>query len=97
MELELGFCQVHHFSRSQFRHPGESLSRQSTQAAPGEPPCDARSAPIAYLVIGVMVPSQHTYYAHLGSLSQVLSAPADTALWPLVLLGADLHLSLANL
>ncbi|MFZ0383149.1 MAG: hypothetical protein WAL38_35335 [Solirubrobacteraceae bacterium] len=48
-------------------------------------------------MIGVMVPSQHTYYAHLGSLSQVLSAPADTALWPLVLLGADLHLSLANL
>ena len=56
-----------------------------------------RLASIAYVVIGVLVASQHTYYAHLGSLSQVLSALVATALWPLVLLGADLHLSLANL
>jgi len=56
-----------------------------------------RLASIAYVVIGVLVASQHTYYAHLGSLSQVLSAVVATALWPLVLLGADLHLSLANL
>ena len=38
-----------------------------------------------------------SYYAHLGSLSQVLSAVVATALWPLILLGANLHLSLANL
>ena len=56
-----------------------------------------RLASIGYVVIGVLVASQHTYYAHLGSLSQVLSAVVATALWPLVLLGADLHLSLANL
>ena len=56
-----------------------------------------RLASIAYVVIGVLVASEHTYYAHLGSLSQVLSAVVATALWPLVLLGADLHLSLANL
>ena len=56
-----------------------------------------RLASIAYVVIGVLVASQHTYYADLGSLSQVLSAVVATALWPLVLLGADLHLSLANL
>jgi hypothetical protein len=31
-----------------------------------------------------------------GSFSQVLSAVVATALWPLVLLGADLHLSLAH-
>jgi len=48
-------------------------------------------------VIGVIVASQHSYYAHLGSLSQVLSAVVATALWPLILLGANLHLSLANL
>jgi hypothetical protein len=56
-----------------------------------------RLASIAYVVIGVIVASQHNYYAHLASLSQVLSAVVATALWPLVLLGANLHLSLANL
>ena len=53
-------------------------------------------ASIAYVVIGVIVASQHAYYAHLSSL-QVLSAVVATALWPLILLKANLHLSLANL
>ena len=56
-----------------------------------------RLAAIVYVVIGVIVASQHSYYAHLGSPSQVLSAVVATALWPLILLGANLHLSLANL
>jgi len=63
----------------------------------GEPDRMHRLASIVYLVIGVIVASQHSYYAHLGSLSQVLSSVAATALWPLVLVGANLHLSLANL
>jgi hypothetical protein len=54
-------------------------------------------ASIAYLIIGVIVASQHSYYAHLATLSQVLSAVLATALWPLVLLGASLHLSLGRL
>jgi hypothetical protein len=54
-------------------------------------------ASIAYVVIGVIVASQHGYYANLGSLSQVLSAVVATALWPVILLGANLHLRLANL
>jgi hypothetical protein len=49
------------------------------------------------VVIGVIVASQHSYYAGLASLSQVLSGVVATALWPLVLLGANLHLSLAYL
>jgi len=56
-----------------------------------------RLASVAYVVIGVIVASQHSYYATLGSFSQVLSAVAATALWPLLLLGASLHLSLAHL
>jgi hypothetical protein len=56
-----------------------------------------RLATVAYVIIGVVVASQHSYYASLGSLSQVLSAVVATALWPLVLLGASLHLSLAHL
>jgi ABC-type anion transport system duplicated permease subunit len=54
-------------------------------------------ASIAYVVIGVIVASQHSYYAHLATLSQVLSAVVATALWPLVLLGASLHLNLGHL
>lgn len=64
---------------------------------PGEPDRMPRVASIVYVVIGVIVASQHSYYAHLGSFSQVLSAVVATALWPLILLGANLHLSLANL
>jgi hypothetical protein len=56
-----------------------------------------RLTSIAYVVLGVIVASQHSYYASLASPSQVLSAVVATALWPLVLLGADLHLSLAHL
>jgi hypothetical protein len=56
-----------------------------------------RMASMAYVVIGVIVASQHGYYANLGSLSHVLSAVVATALWPLILLGANLHSSLANL
>jgi ABC-type anion transport system duplicated permease subunit len=64
---------------------------------PGEFGRMPRVASIVYIVIGVIVASQHSYYAHLASLSQVLSAVVATALWPLVLLNANLHLSLANL
>ena len=64
---------------------------------PGELGRMPRLAVIAYVVIGVIVASQHSYYAHLSSLSEVLSALVATALWPLILLGANLHLSLANL
>lgn len=58
---------------------------------------DARLATIAYVVIGVIVASQHTEYAHLGRFSQVLLVVIATAMWPRGVLGADLHLSLANL
>jgi hypothetical protein len=56
-----------------------------------------RLVSIAYVVIGVNVASQHSYYANLNGVAQVLSAVVSTALWPLILLGANLHLSLAHL
>lgn len=51
-----------------------------------------RLTSLIYLVLGVVIAAQHHYYAHLDALSQVASAVAATALWPLVLLGANLHL-----
>ena len=54
-------------------------------------------ASIAYVVLGVLVASQHDYYAHLTTVSQVVSALVATALWPLILFGASLHLNLGQL
>jgi hypothetical protein len=48
-------------------------------------------------VLGVIVASQHDYYTHLATVSQVVSAVVATALWPLILLGASLHLNLGQL
>jgi len=53
-----------------------------------------RLAPIAYVVFGIVVASQHNYFVDLTTVSQVVSAVVATALWPLILLGANLHLSL---
>jgi membrane protein YdbS with pleckstrin-like domain len=52
---------------------------------------------IAYVVIGVIVASQHSYYTHLTTVSQVVSAVVATVLWPLILVGANLHLNLGKL
>jgi len=52
---------------------------------------------VAYLVFGAVVASQHDYYGQLATVSQVVSALAATAFWPLLLLGANLHLSLGAL
>ena len=54
-------------------------------------------ASLIYVVLGVLVASQHDYYTHLQTVSQVVSAVAATALWPLILLGASLHLNLGQL
>ena len=52
---------------------------------------------VAYVVLGVLVASRHDYYAHLTTVSQVVSAVVATALWPLIVFGASLHLTLGRL
>jgi hypothetical protein len=52
-----------------------------------------RLVPIVYLVIGLLVASQHGYLTHLTTVGRVLSAVLAVLLWPLVLLG--LHLTIA--
>jgi hypothetical protein len=47
---------------------------------------------IVYLVIGVVVANAHHYFAHLNSLTAVLSAVLAVVLWPLVLFGISLHI-----
>jgi hypothetical protein len=71
------------------------LSSGTTAARRGEDGRVRRLASLAYLVLGVMIASQHGYYADLATVSRAVSAVVATALWPLNLFGASLHLSLA--
>ena len=52
-----------------------------------------RIVPIVYLLIGLLVASQHSYLTNLTTLNRILSAVLAVVLWPLVLLG--IHLNIA--
>lgn len=47
---------------------------------------------IVYVVIGVAVAASYDYFERLNTARQILSAALAIVLWPLVLLGIDLHL-----
>jgi hypothetical protein len=47
---------------------------------------------LVYVVIGLIVASSHAYFAHLTAVMPILSALLAVFLWPLVLLGVNLHL-----
>lgn len=49
---------------------------------------------ILYLIIGIIVAANHGYLSSLNSLSNILSALLAILLWPALLVGANLHLSL---
>ena len=45
-----------------------------------------------YLVIGIVIASSHHYFSHLGTVKLILSALLAVLLWPLILLGVNLHI-----
>ena len=47
---------------------------------------------LVYVVIGVVVAATNDYMQNLGSLKRILSLLLAIVLWPLVLLGVDLHI-----
>src|SRR5664279_1784095 len=47
---------------------------------------------IVYLVVGLVVASSHAFLANLNTLMPIVSAVLAVVLWPLVLVGVDLHL-----
>jgi ABC-type anion transport system duplicated permease subunit len=47
---------------------------------------------IAYLIAGLIVAANDNYLRELESVRQVVSALLAIVLWPLVLLGVDLHI-----
>ena len=47
---------------------------------------------IVYLVVGVIIAQTHHYLRHLGNIKAIGSLVLGILLWPLVLLGVNLHL-----
>lgn len=47
---------------------------------------------VIYIIIGVIVASNQGYLGDLGSIPNLVSALLAVILWPLVLLGVNLHL-----
>jgi hypothetical protein len=47
---------------------------------------------VIYLIIGAILASSHHYLGHLDTLKPILSALLAIVLWPLLLLGINLHI-----
>lgn len=47
---------------------------------------------IVWVVIGLIVASGHAFFVQLNAVTPILSAILAVLLWPLVLLGVNLHL-----
>ena len=47
---------------------------------------------VVYLVVGVIVADSHHYLENIHGLKGVISAILAVALWPLLLLGINLHI-----
>lgn len=47
---------------------------------------------LAFVIIGVLVAQSHHYFRHLDAVKPIASAVLAVVLWPIVLLGANLHL-----
>ena len=47
---------------------------------------------LVYLVVGLVEASSRAFFGNLNAVMPILSAVLAVVLWPLVLLGVDLHL-----
>jgi hypothetical protein len=47
---------------------------------------------IVWVVVGLVVASGHGYFAHLTAVMPILSAILAVLLWPLILVGINLHI-----
>jgi hypothetical protein len=48
---------------------------------------------LIYLIIGVVIAATHEYFKNFDTVKRVISAILAVLLWPLVLLGVDLHIN----
>jgi hypothetical protein len=47
---------------------------------------------IIWLIVGVLLASSHHYLSHVNAIKPVVSALLAIVLWPLLLLGINLHI-----
>ena len=47
---------------------------------------------LVYIIVGVAIAASHHYFKHLDTIRLIASAVLAILLWPLVLLGIDLHI-----
>ena len=47
---------------------------------------------LIYIIVGVAIASSHHYFRSLDTVREVVSAVLAVLLWPLILLGIDLHI-----
>ena len=47
---------------------------------------------IIWLVVGAVIASSHHYFNHVSALKPIVSAVLAVVLWPLLLLGVNLHI-----
>jgi hypothetical protein len=47
---------------------------------------------VIYLIVGVIIASSHHYFTHASTLKPIISAVLAVVLWPLLLLGINLHI-----
>jgi hypothetical protein len=47
---------------------------------------------VIWLIVGIIVASSHHYFSHAGALKPIVSAVLAVVLWPLLLLGVNLHI-----
>ena len=47
---------------------------------------------VIYLVVGAIVAATHDYFESIDTLKQFLSAVLAVVLWPLILIGINLHI-----
>lgn len=52
-----------------------------------------RLASVVYIVVGLVIASSHLYFSNLNTLKPIVSAVLAVILWPLVLLGINLHIT----
>jgi hypothetical protein len=47
---------------------------------------------VIWLIVGVLLASSHHYLKHIDTLKPIVSAVLAVVLWPLLLLGINLHI-----
>jgi hypothetical protein len=73
-------------------------AREARPSARGDTPPKERTnamrtslLSIVYLIVGVFVAASHHYFAHVDTIRLVVSALLAVLLWPLLLVGINLH------